>query len=124
VAEAEININISDKEIEKLVHVALMDKLTPETRDKLIADAIHVLLHEKTRYGDGESNLQAVFYRAVNSYVTKYVDKLLEENTEFTGQLEDIATEAFKRFFSNAEQREKVVERVSGAIYKAFGERY
>ena len=122
--EATIDIHIGDEEIEKLVHVALMEKLTPETKEKLLSDAVHVLISEKARYGDGESNLQAMFSRAVNKYVTEYVDKLLMENTEFTDQLEAVAKEAFRKVFEDEEQRHAIVEHVSQGIYKAFGKGY
>lgn len=123
-AEATIDINIGDEEIKKLVHVALMEKLTPETREKLLADAVHVLISEKARYGDGETNLQAMFARAVNKYVSEYVDKMLAEDTEFTAQLEEISKEAFRQVFADPEQKQAIVEHVSQGIYKALGKGY
>lgn len=111
-----MDVKIDPKYVEELVKKAIFDSLTPETREKLVSDAIASLITAQPNDRNGKSPLQEAFNRAAQSACYEVAQGALRENPVFQEALQKIFTDAIKQLYTPA-----VSERMSEKIVEAIG---
>jgi hypothetical protein len=114
------SIELKDDQLAAVVATSILTSLSEEQRSKLITDAIQNLLNKPSHSGyNAPSHLQIIFNDAVRRVAEKLLESQLAGDSDFATKVRAVATEALDRVFA-PDQRDKMVERVAGAIRSSF----
>lgn len=119
-----MDLRVDDSAMKDLVTKALVDSLTPETREKLITESIKSLLttpegRGTNYYGEKVSPLQSAFNSAVRTEAERYAMRYLTEDATFQGQVQSLFADVAQRLFE-ADNREELVSSLADVIKKAL----
>lgn len=114
-------LELGEIDLEKLVATALFNALTPEKREELVRGAISELLSGTGIRGSNV--LREAFARAASKVAEEHIRKELEKDGAFLAAVESVWKESWEKA-TKVPDREKLIERVTGALHSAFyGER-
>lgn len=116
-------MNLNDENLKSIVAKAIIDSITPESREKLIQDSItSILTSEETTSAYGrtksKSPLQKAFDESVITYAQKYANEILENDQDFKSKIEILFQEVSKKLFED--QREELVDGIVRMIRNAL----
>lgn len=117
-----MDLRVDDSAMKSLVAKSIVDSLTPEMREKLIADAVTACLTapaDGSSYGRKRSPLQQAFDSAVDDAARKYATEIISEDTAFKEQLRNLFEDVSRKIFEN-EAREQMVSGVADTIVRAL----
>jgi hypothetical protein len=116
-----VDLRVDDAAMKALVAKSIVDSLTPETREKLITEAVRMTLAtpEGSGYGSKRSPLQQAFDWAVAEQARKYANEVIAEDTNFKEQLRKLFEDVSRKIFEN-EQREQMVTNIANVIVGAL----
>lgn len=125
--KVDISDDSIDSHLQALVSKTILDALTPEKRDALMADAIKNLMHSNSSY----NNLQSVFGRAVHETAYALAKEHLER-ADVKARVNELVKAATEKALAmtgpgyNDDKDENVlIGRIADAIQKAIvGDRY
>lgn len=113
-------LTVSADDVRGFIQQALLKALAPETRDKLVAEALRKLLEGSWQQ---PSDLQRIFAQAACD-VARELAKAEMEKPQNAEKLRALVAEAWEKRVIG-EDREKLVEKVGDAISRGiFGDRY
>lgn len=117
------NISLTDDQMQGLVAGVITSQMTGEQRDKIITDAITVLLTpKKEHYGQTKASpLAECFERAVYAHAGVACKKYLDEHPEVQTQIDSVIADAFKKALVS--DRDAVVAKVADAVSTAMYEK-
>ena len=118
-----MDLKIGGEDFQALVSKSIVDSLTPETRHKLITDAIQKTLtppESGSGYGSKprRSPLQQAFDNAVESYASRYAVEALSNDQAFKTKIEALFADIAKKLFDD--QREEIVDGCARMIRQAL----
>lgn len=118
-----MDLRVNDDAVQALVAKSLVDALTPETKEKLITDAIkQTLTQEGGSAGFANrgqpSPLQQAFNRAVASYAEQYATRVLSEDETFKARVEALFADVARALFES--NREELVGTIASTIRQAL----
>lgn len=92
-----MNVNLSDDNMKDIIAKAVLDTLTPESRETMIQEAIKSLLvtPPSTTYGRAKAPLQEAFDSAVQQVAVKIAEEQLRENTEVQAIITKLIADAW-----------------------------
>lgn len=116
-------INLDDNAMKDLIAKSIIDALTPERRDALIADAIKMLLASKTgdRY-DARSQLQQAFDYAVRQVAERVALEELAKDDGLKTKMRELMMAGWERMVAG-ENQEKLVNKIAESLTRAIGGR-
>lgn len=116
--------DIKDEMMRGAVAKALLDSVTPETRDQLMISAISNLMkpQKNTRgYGDDEpSILQSAYNTAAYQIANQTAREWLEKDENFRAKIRDLLAKVTERFFASPEALDGLAEKMASAMTEAF----
>lgn len=115
-------MNLNDELVKAATAKAVLEMVTPESRDAMIADAIKALLTPvKSPYGSREatSPLQDAFNSAVRSFAEKTIEKHVMEDPTFHSAVKQTVLAAIERAFTG-ENAETMIQNMAKAVLAAF----
>lgn len=117
-----MDLRVDDEAMRSLVAKAVFDSVSPETRDKLLADAINAILHSQSTntWEKGKSPLKIAFEYAVSRAAMNYADKMLAESSEFNAKLQALFVDVSKALFDDHDKRATLVSAVAEKIRGAL----
>lgn len=117
------NFSLDDNAMKDLIAKSIIDTLTPERREALIADAIKQLLASKSgdRY-DARSHLQVAFDLAVAQIAQKVAFEELSKDGGLKVKIRDLMVAGWERMASG-ENHEKLVSRIADSLTRAISGR-
>jgi hypothetical protein len=121
------NITLAGPDLNLIIQKAIVDSLSPESRNLLIGKAVKELISKKTgSFGrdDKPSPLEEMFGYSVQEIGRALVREYLENNEEFKTKVKACIAEAVERAFNDEGPREKLIGTFTDAIAKALGDRY
>jgi hypothetical protein len=121
-----MDVKLSDDNMKDIIAKAVIDTLTPESRDELIKTAIKELLTvpNGTGYGQRKSPLQEAFDAAVRQVAREVAREQIVGNELMASEIKGMVTEAWAKLTTD-EHRTKTVERLVDALEKGLtGDRY
>jgi hypothetical protein len=110
-------IKIDDETTKAILRSALEAHLTPEAKDKLIADAVHNLLKSNGVWGNPSDLQRAMGYAA--SEVAREICKEEFDRPETREKVRELWAQAWEKFM-NDDVRDKLVEKMAEAIGSAM----
>lgn len=118
-------LKIDDATMTGLVTKALVEGLSPETRQAMIEDSIkaHLLVKPaKRNYYDPEplSPLQEAFNRATYEVAMKVCRETLTEDPAFRAKVKQLYMDACSRIFDKPDAYDTLVNKLAGAIDAAL----
>ena len=119
-----MDFKLDDEAMQTLVVKAIMDGMTKERRDELIAGSIKALLekpknNDRNYYGDKTSALQTAFNRAVEQVALEHARKVVEEDPVFQEKIKGVFADVAEHLF-RAESREGLVSAIGTTIRNAL----
>lgn len=115
------SIELDGKGLHEAVTVAIMQSLTPETREKLIGNAICELLDPSR---DNHNGLRRIFNDAVAYVARKIIEEQLAADAQFIQRVSALVTDATTKAMG-PENRSKLVDQLASGISRAlYGDRY
>lgn len=118
-----MDLRVDDSAMKSLVAKAIVDSLSPEAREKLIADAVTQTLTkpetDRNQYGSKRSPLQQAFDYAVEGEARKYAAEVIAADGQFKEQLRKLFEDVSKKVFET-EGREKMVDDIASTIVRAL----
>jgi hypothetical protein len=117
------NFQLDDNAMKDLIAKSIIDALTPERRDALIADAIKQLLASKTgdRY-DARSQLQIAFDYAVSEVARKVAMEQLGGDAALATKMRELMLAGWERM-NAGENHEKLVSKIASSMERAISGR-
>lgn len=116
--------DIKDEMMRGAVAKALLDSVTPETRDQLMISAISNLMEpqkNKRGYGDDEpSILQSAYNTAAYQIANQTAREWLEKDENFRAKIRDLLAKVTERFFASPEALDDLAEKMASAMTEAF----
>lgn len=110
-----MNLSLSDSQLKEVVAAAIVAQLTPENREKLIAEAIKNLISpDSSKFSGGTSPLQEAFKYAIQATARELIEKRLAEDDTVKTALNAIITDALKAVLTT--NREKAVEKMADSL--------
>jgi hypothetical protein len=99
-------MKLDDPALEPIVAKAIIDSITPEAREALIANAVKDLLNRPSGSGYNQpTNIQALFNAAVRQAAEKIAQEHLAEDPTFKANPRPAATEAGRPEWSGRHRR-------------------
>lgn len=126
-----MELDLDDGQLNKILSTAILEHLTPEAREKMIAKAIeeHLLAQEVADHrGQGRTRIQAAFDRAVLAAAEEMVrEKLQTPGSVDRLMLERLVIVSLRKALDVDEHDgsilgDAIAELVAGAFTKAAGE--
>lgn len=109
------NIEIKDEQLHTLVSAAILQMLSPEKREELVAQGIANLLKGNTNSYDKRSELERIFQQSLEHVTREIMRKLVAEDPVIMEKLTSVVTEGVNKVFADS-HRDKLVERVASVI--------
>lgn len=123
----ELNLKLNGENLETVLHAAVLQALGDPAKQAIIDDVVKYLVTDgpTSSYSNQKqpSPLKAAVYRAAQSIATKLIEDQLVNDPEFVGQVTELYREAWQKLFKG-DAREKLVEKISNAMYDALHQRY
>ena len=114
------NLNLPDDQMREIVSAAILQTVTTENRDALIAQAIaNLLAPNSSGYGRKESPLQEAFNSAVFNKAKQIVVEALDLDETLNTKIKAIVIEAAEKALSE-EKRGEMINSMASAIAAAF----
>jgi hypothetical protein len=122
-----VQVNIPQETMNKAVqdHVseALLTAIDDDSRNVLIQSAIKALLTPaKDGYHKGKTPLQDAFERSVQHFAYKMIEEEFDKNFDLQKEVKDVVAQATSKWVK--EDKEKLIERLSGLISNSLYGRY
>lgn len=118
-----MDLRVDDAAMKSLVAKSIVDSLTPEMREKLIADSVVATLtrppDDGNRYGPKRSPLQQAFDSAVCHEAMRYANQLLSEDAAFKAHLQSLFADVAAKLFAG-ETRDELVNAIADTIRSAL----
>lgn len=118
-----MDLRVNDDAMKSLVAKAIVDSLTPEMREKLIADAVTQTLtkpHDNGGYySNKRSPLQQAFDMAVEQEARKYATEVIANDTAFKEQLRKLFEDVARKLFES-NTRDGLVDNIASTITSAL----
>lgn len=115
-----MNVNLSDDNMKDIIAKAVLDTLTPESRNDLIQNSIKSLLTTKPSGGYGSvSPLQSAFNEAIATVARQVASEQLKANAEVKTALEKLITDAWGKL-THDDGYSLLVEKVVAAMTSAL----
>lgn len=116
-----MDLRVNDDAMKSLVAKAIVDSLTPETREKLIGDAVTQTLtkpEQSGSYSEKRSPLQRAFDYAVSAEAERYAREHLANDGAFKAQVEALFADVAKKLFED--NRDDLVSSIATIIRNAL----
>lgn len=114
-----LEIKLSDTQMESMFSQALMASLTNEVREALIAQALRYLVAPSTHgYSTGPSPIQQAFNQAVIKVAYEIAESTFRDDTKAVERVRDLVQEAVDQALS--ERRPELVSNLAAAIAKGL----
>lgn len=120
-----VELKLDTDQMQVLVSKAILDSLTPDSREALLANAIRSLLDPKAnKYGE-KSVIQGEFEQAAARVARSTIEDMMRVDTSFTTKIRSLFADAVAKALDQPDKREALVEKLAGAIGRTItGERY
>lgn len=120
-----MDLRVDDSALRSLVEKSIVDSLTPEAREKIIAQAVTALLtiNESGYSSRKTSALQDAFNSAVRNVAERHAFQMLTEDPEFQAKIKSLFADVAEKLFAD-EGRTALVEKMAGKMASALVERY
>lgn len=107
-----MTLDLNDEQLKAVISGAIVAHLSPESREKLIADAVKAAM-VPDQY-DKKTPLMRAFAYSVEQIASHLVTEKLENNAEFRQRLDSMIEDAIKKSLDT--DREKIVGQMASAI--------
>lgn len=114
-----MDLQINDDGMKAIVAKAIVDAMTPEARQNLLASAVAQAINVQTGSYDKKSALQRAFDGAVDNECRKYAMEALEKDGEFKKQIESLFADVAKKLFEQ-NTRDDLVSGLAQTIARAL----
>ncbi len=115
-----MEMKLDDEALKSVMAKAIMDTLTPESRERLISDAVQRLLTTKVSdHYDAPSKLQNAFDQAVQITAQQIAREIVGADDTIKAKIKEM----FEKAWHNAtvgDNANVIIDKVAQAISKAF----
>lgn len=120
-----MELKLDKEQMDKVLHEAILQTIGESGRELIIKQAVEYLTKETDGYGGrkGPSPLRSAMNESAREVAKAIVKEQLENDDEFHQKVIELLSDAVKEFFSEG-MREKVVGRITNAMYDAFNKEY
>src|SRR5580765_2164836 len=118
-------MNIDDEAMRSVVAKAILDNITPETKEKLITNAIKSLLEKPSGSGyNAPSTIQDSFNRAVAQVAGTVATDMLKDDAALKEKIKTLMLDAWEKLTAG-DKYAGLVQKISYSMEKAItGDRY
>lgn len=112
------SLSLSDSQLQDIVAKAVLDSITPETRERVIKEAVNSVLQKPTKrnsWDTEKSQFQRSFDNAVEAYVNTYAREVLQNDEAFKAGIQSLFADVAKKLFSD-ERRDEIVNSIADQI--------
>lgn len=109
-----MNLSLNDDQLKTVISGAVLQAITPESRDKLLSEALSSLLKAGSSDYDKKSPLQRAFDHAIADIAREMVTKQFSEDQAVRQKVGDLVAEAVTRVLDG--DREKIVKKMSESL--------
>lgn len=121
-----MDVKLNDDAMRQIISKAILDSLTPERREEIIATAVANLLSEKTNPNsyNSKTKLQGAFDYAVQNIAQSVAIKELSEDGALRDKMQKLMLDAWEKM-TTGDAYSALVEKVANAMSKGIsGDRY
>ncbi len=122
-----MDVRLDDDAMRGIITKAIVDSLTPERREALIAAAIKELLEKDSsasRYGSSKTKLQSIFDMAALDVAREVARDVMSKDEAIKEKIRQLFYEGWTKA-TGPEGCDKLIENIANSIHKGIvGERY
>jgi len=113
--EIKVNDETLATHFNELIKAQILTLFTPETRERLVNEAIRKILEDKEKYNN-KTPLETAMDHAINSLTAEIVREEVINNPAIKARLQEIVNKAMQRVIFSPEREELLVTKMTDLL--------